>query len=198
MNDRPAESRSQADPRIHRLFIDRWSPRSFDATEMPQEDLDVILEAASWAPSAFNYQPWRFLYARRGDTDWERFLSLLIPFNAGWAKDAAVLIFIVSDTRMGDGDDAKPLHSHSFDAGAAWAQMALQATVMGYHAHGMTGIDFDRATRELGIPENFRLEAAVAIGRRDRPERLPEELQAREAPSSRKPIAEIAFAGGFR
>ena len=181
-------------PGIHQLFLDRWSPRSFDESELPQEDLDVILEAASWAPSAFNYQPWRFLYARRGDANWDRFLSLLIPFNQSWAKHASVLIFIVSDTQMGD----KPSHSHSFDAGAAWAQMALQATQMGYHAHGMTGLEFDRAVGELGIPEAFRLEAAVAIGRRDAPERLPEGLREREAPSGRKPLSEIAFAGNFR
>lgn len=188
----------QADSRVHQLFIDRWSPRSFDESAMPQEDLDVILEAAGWAPSAFNHQPWRFLYARRDDANWERFLSLLIPFNTSWAKDAAVLVFVVSDTTMGDGDDAKPSHSHSFDSGAAWAQMALQATLMGYHAHGMTGLEFDKAREELAIPEGFRLEAAVAIGRRDTPERLPEGLRGGEVPSPRKPLGEIAFAGNFR
>lgn len=188
----------QANPLVHQLFIDRWSPRSFDGSEIPQEDLDVILEAGGWAPSAFNYQPWKFLYARRGDANWERFLSLLIPFNASWAKDAGVLIFIVSDTQMGQGDDAKPLHSHSFDAGAAWAQVALQATALGYHAHGMTGIEFDKARSELGIPDDYRLEAAVAIGRRDAPERLPEGLREREVPTDRKPLGEIAVAGNFR
>jgi len=188
----------QAHPRIHKLFVDRWSPRSFDTTEMPQEDLDVILEAAAWAPSAYNYQPWKFLYARRDDVNWDRFLSLLIPFNAGWAKDASILVFVVSDTKMGEGDDAQANHSHSFDAGAAWAHMALQATLMGYHAHGMTGIEFDKARAELGIPEGFRLEAAIAIGRRDVPERLPEGLREREVPSDRKPVDEIAFAGNFR
>jgi nitroreductase len=181
-------------PRVHQLFLDRWSPRSFDADVMAQEDLDVILEAAGRAPSAFNHQPWRFLYAHRGDANWERFLSLLIPFNASWAKDASVLVFIVSETTMGE----KPFYSHSFDAGAAWAQMALQATVMGYHAHGMTGVEFDKAREELAIPDGFRLEAAIALGRRDAPERLPEGLREREAPSGRKPLAEIAIAGSFR
>lgn len=181
-------------PGVHQLLLDRWSPRSFDESAMPQHDLDVILEAAGRAPSAFNHQPWRFLYAHRGDANWERFLSLLVPFNASWAKDASVLIFIVSETTMGDN----PFYSHSFDAGAAWAQMALQATHMGYHAHGMTGIEFDKATAELAIPEGFRLEAAVAIGRRDVPERLPEGLRERETPSGRKPLSEIAWAGGFR
>ncbi len=188
----------KANPRVNRLFVDRWSPRSFDRSDMPQEDLDVLFEAAGWAPSAFNIQPWKFLYARRGDENWDRFLSLLIEFNQSWAKNASVLIFIVSAEKSGDGDDAKPNHSHSFDAGASWLQMALQATDMGYHAHGMTGIDFEKAREELGIPDGYRLEAAVAIGRRDAVEKLPEALQEREQPSGRKPVSEIAIAGNFR
>jgi nitroreductase len=187
-----------AHPRVEKLLVERWSPRSFDETSIPDEDLSVIFEAAGWAPSAYNYQPWKFLYAKRGDANWERFLSILIPFNASWVKDAAVLIYIVSDTQMGEGADAKPSHSHSFDAGAAWAQMALQATALGYHAHGMVGLDLDRARTELGIPDRYRVEAAVAIGTKDSPERLPEGLRAREVPSNRKPVSEIAIAGNFR
>jgi nitroreductase len=121
-----------------------------------------------------------------------------VPFNASWAKDAAVLVYIVSDTLMAHGDEANPSHSHSFDAGAAWAQMALQATALGYHAHAMVGLDFDRARQELAVPDSFRIEAAVAIGRRDTPDRLPEALREREFPSDRKPVAEVAFAGNFR
>lgn len=180
------------------LFVDRWSPRAFDESAIPDADLEAIFEAAGLAPSAFNYQPWRFLYAKRGDANWERFLSLLIPFNASWAKDAGVLIYIVSDTAMRKDDKADPSHSHSFDAGAAWAQMALQATALGYHAHGMVGLDFARANEELAIPEGFRIEAAVAIGKRDTPDRLPDGLREREKPSDRKPVSEIAIAGNFR
>lgn len=181
------------------IFLDRWSPRAFDASEMPEADLHTLFDAARWAPSAYNYQPWRFLYARRGDANWETFLSLLVPFNAGWAKNASALVFILSDTLMhtGDPDQPFPSHSHSFDAGAAWAQLALQATRMGYQAHGMTGLDFDSARAALAVPDRFRIEAAAAIGRRIDPENLPDELRARETPSDRKPIAEIAHAGGF-
>jgi nitroreductase len=188
----------QAHSKVHQLFVDRWSPRAFDESAIPDEDLEVIFEAAGLAPSAFNYQPWKFLFARRGDANWERFLSLLVPFNASWAKDAAVLVFIVSDSKMRQGESESDFYSHSFDAGAAWAQMALQATALGYHAHGMTGIEFDKARAELGLPDDIRLEAAIAIGRRDAPERLPEGLRDREVPSTRKPLAEIAFAGNFR
>ncbi|MCB2047080.1 MAG: nitroreductase family protein [Novosphingobium sp.] len=190
--------RNEAHDRVLDLIVDRWSPRSFAENAVPQEDLDVIFEAAGWAPSAFNIQPWRFLYAHRGDGNWERFLSLLIDFNQTWAKDAAVLVFVVSDTlqRKGDGTTS-PNHSHSFDAGAAWALAALQATAMGYHVHAMTGVKFDEARRELCIPDDYRLEAAFVIGTRAPKEKLPEQLQQREAPSGRKPVSEFAWAGNF-
>lgn len=189
--------RQQAHPRVERLIVDRWSPRSFDGGDVPQEDLDVIFEAAGWAPSAFNIQPWTFLYTRRGDANWDRFLSLLVDFNQSWAKDASALIFVVSNRMQGRGENKSENHSHSFDAGAAWATMALQATALGYHAHGMTGIQFEKAVQELGIPEDHRLEAAVAIGRKGAVENLPEGLREKEAPSPRKPVSEIAIAGSF-
>lgn len=192
MNDR------NASPGVLPLLVERWSPRSFDESNIPQAELDIIFEAAALAPSAFNHQPWRFLYAHRGDQNWNRFLNLLIPFNAGWAKDAALLIFIISDTMSRRGEEVRPNHSHSFDTGAAWALMALQATHMGYHAHGMSGIHLDDAKRELAIPEDYRLEAAVVIGRRASAERLSESLREREAPSSRKPVSEISGPGNFR
>jgi nitroreductase len=186
-----------ADPRVVPLIVERWSPRSFDGTALPADDLAVILEAATLAPSAYNYQPWRLLYAVRGDANWDRFLSLLVPFNASWAKDAGVLIFIVSDTLMRSPKGDTPNHSHSFDAGAAWAMLALQATALGYHAHGMSGVDFARAASELGVPDDYRIEAAVAVGRKDAPERLPEGLREREAPSTRNPVAHVAVQGLF-
>lgn len=190
--------RAAAHP-IDPLFTDRWSPRAFDGSAIAQADLDTMLEAARWAPSAFNYQPWRFLYAHRGDAAWERFLGGLVPFNRDWAQQAGVLLYVLSDTLMdkGDGSEPKPSHSHSFDAGAAWAALALQATRLGYHTHGMTGVDFDAARAALGAPGRFRIEAAVAIGKRGDPAILPEGLRARETPSDRKPIADFAFEGGW-
>jgi nitroreductase len=101
--------------------VDRWSPRSFDGNAVPAQDLAVIFEAAGLAPSAFNYQPWRFLYAVPGDANWAAFLDILIPFNQGWAKDAGALVFIISDEAMRKDDGTANPHSHSFDAGAAWA-----------------------------------------------------------------------------
>ncbi|HKY80688.1 MAG TPA: nitroreductase family protein [Sphingobium sp.] len=184
---------------VEPLFVERWSPRAFDGSSMPQQDLDTIFDAARWAPSAFNYQPWRFLYAHRDGADWRRFVDLLLPFNQAWVERSSVLIYILSDTLMSapGSDEAKPSHSHSFDTGAAWALMALQATRSGYHSHAMTGVDFDRARSELGVPDRFRIEAAVAIGRRADKSVLPEALQAREEPSGRNDIGSFAVAGNF-
>jgi len=185
---------------IDPLFLERWSPRAFDGSDVPDEDLLTIFEAARWAPSAFNSQPWRFLYAKRGDADWERFLDLLIPWNRGWAQSASVLVYILSDSLpfidKATGEPA-PSHTHSYDAGAAWVSLALQATLMGYHAHGMSGVDFDRVRAELGVPERYRVEAAAVIGRIGDPAILDERQRAREHPSDRKTLSELVFRGGF-
>lgn len=182
------------------LFLERWSPRAFDGSEIPDADLKTIFEAARWAPSAFNSQPWHFLYAKRGDANWERFLSLLIPFNQGWAHSASVLVYVVSDSMpMTDRKSGEPAPSttHSYDTGAAWVSLALQATRMGYHAHGMSGIQFDLARAELGLPDRYQLNAACVVGRIGDPVQLDEKQRAREFPSDRKPQAEFVHAGNW-
>ncbi|MFT4056810.1 MAG: nitroreductase family protein [Novosphingobium sp.] len=186
-----------ANPKIEKLIVDRWSPRAFDGSEMPQEDLDAILEAGGWAPSAYNVQPWTFLYAKKGDANWDLFLSGLIDFNAGWAKEASAIVYVVSDKFMRSEKGNSENHSHSFDAGAAWVLAAIQAQALGYHTHGMTGLKFGEAEAALGIPEDHRLEAAFAIGKQGDKSVLPDFLQSREVASDRKPLAEIAKAGKF-
>lgn len=186
-----------ANPKIEKLIIDRWSPRAFDGSEMPQEDLDTILEAGGWAPSAYNVQPWTFLYAKKGDANWDMFLSQLVDFNAGWAKGASALVFIVSDKFMRSDKGNSDNHSHSFDAGAAWALAALQAQALGYHTHAMSGLKFGEAEAALGIPDDYRLEAGFTIGKQGDKASLPEFLQEREVASTRKPLAEIVKAGKF-
>lgn len=188
----------KAAERIETLIADRWSPRAFDGSAMPLEDLEVILEAAGWAPSAYNIQPWTFLYALRGDANWDLFLSQLIDFNKGWAQCASALVFVVSDTQMRSEEKGNSdLYSHSFDAGAAWAMAALQAQAMGYHTHGMTGLKFGEAEAALGIPADHRLEAAFVVGKIGDKATLPDYLQERETPVDRKPLAQIARAGKF-
>lgn len=190
----------QSDFNINAVFLDRWSPRSFSGAPMPKEALLTMLEAAHWAPSASNYQPWRFVYALRGTDGFDRILAILAESNQVWAKSASALIVIFSDmlNRKDDGSEPKPFRSHSFDTGAAWAMLALQAVYSGYFAHGMGGVDFDRATEVLKVPPGYRPEAAVAIGKLADKSLLPEHLQARETPNSRKPLSEVAFEGVFQ
>jgi nitroreductase len=193
----PAAGREAHHP-IDPLFLARWSPRAFDGAAMPEADLMAMFEAARWAPSSFNAQPWRFLYARRDGPDWARFLKLLVPFNQSWAHRASVLVIILSDSEMEiTPGQPFPSHTHSFDAGAAWACLALQAARMGYFAHGMAGVDWDAARAELKVPDRFRIEAAAAIGRMGDVALLDEHMRSREVPSGRKPATDFVFRGSF-
>ncbi len=193
-----ANSRT-ADHPIDQIFLERWSPRAFTGEEISEHTLRTMFEAARWAPSSYNSQPWRFLYTRRDNAHWDKFLGLLNPFNQSWAKTASAIVFIVSSETMAvpGKDTPVPSHSHSFDAGAAWGYLALQAAFMGWQAHGMAGIAYERIYTELKVPAGFRVEAAVAIGRQGPKTLLPEALQAMETPSPRKPVTELAFEGGF-
>lgn len=182
------------------MFLERWSPRAFTGEAMPHEALMTLFEAARWAPSAFNGQPWRFVYAHRETADWDRLFEVLIPYNQLWVKNASVLMFIVSDRfRRPPGGVPQPLKSHAFDAGSAWAYMALQASRIGWAAHGMAGFDAARAYEALGVSEaDYQVEAAIAVGRLADPSVLDEAFRAREVQSPRNPIASFAFEGMFK
>ena len=188
-----------ADYPIDKLFPGRWSPRAFSGEAISEAELASLFEAARWAPSAYNSQPWRFLYARRDTPSWEGFLGLLLESNRVWARNAAALVFVVSkSTLLPPGKDAEiPSHSHSFDAGAAAMSLSLQATLSGWATHGMVGLEFDNAFAALGLPQGYRIEAALAVGRQGDRASLPEALQAREAPNGRMRVGEFAFEGGF-
>ena len=188
-----------SDHEIEPIFLQRWSPRAFTGEAMPAEELARIFEAARWAPSSYNSQPWRFLYAHRDTAHWPLFLGLLNEFNRSWAERAAVLIVAVSKSTMrpAGADKDIPSHSHSFDAGAAWAQLALQATAQGWHAHAMVGFDIPLAFAELNVPAGYRVEAAIAIGRQGDKAILPTQLQEREVPNGRDPVTAFAMEGGF-
>ena len=184
-----------ADHPVLPLFLDRWSPRAFDPRPIDDASLMPLFEAARWAPSSFNSQPWRFAYARRDDAHWPDFFAALVPFNQSWVANASVLIYILSDTKMEIGGERQLSHSHSFDAGAAWMALALQATAMGLIAHGMTGVDFEAARKVVNAPDEFRVEAAIAIGYHGEKALLPEALQQREVKSGRRPLSETLFNG---
>ncbi len=188
-----------SDHEIDPMFLARWSPRAFSGEAIPEPVLMQIFEAARWAPSAYNSQPWRFVYARKGTPAWDGMLSLLVEGNRTWCKEAGALIVIASNSMMlpPGKDTPVPSHSHSFDTGSAWANLAMQATKLGWYAHGMVGFDRERAFAELGFTEGYRIEAAVALGRLGDKSKLPEALQAREAPNGRNPLSASVFEGKF-
>jgi nitroreductase len=197
-------ARTCPDPRtpgrkIDSLFHERWSPRAFSAEEIPVETLLGLFEAARWAPSAMNAQPWRFVYARRGTSAFPKLLAALAPANQAWAAGAAALVALVSQelVALPGKSELVPFPSHSFDAGAAWAQLALQAHLWGWSTHAMSGFDARLAREALAVPDGHQVEVFVAIGRQGDPAVLPDWARAREKPSDRKPLADLVREGTF-
>jgi nitroreductase len=184
-----------ADHPIDRLFLDRWSPRAMTAEPISEADLMSLFEAARWAPSSYNNQPWRMLYARRDTAHWQTFFDLMIEFNQSWAKDAAVLVLFISKTHF--VFNGEPSVTHSFDTGAAWENLALQGALKGLVVHGMQGFDYEGARTALNIPEGYAVEAMAAIGRPADPDTLPEDLRSREEPSERRKLEETICEGPF-
>jgi nitroreductase len=189
-------SRRRAAYDILPLLLNRWSPRSMTGESLSDEELFPLFEAARWAPSSFNSQLWRFILARRENADeFNRFLSLLVPANAAWAREAGALVVVASRQNFEHND--KPAVTHAFDAGAAWENLALEGARRGLVTHGMQGFDYARAKQELSIPEEFDVLAMLAIGKRAPREKLSEKLRAVEAPNDRRPLREILFEGTF-
>lgn len=180
---------------IHPLILNRWSPRAMTGEELSEEELFSLFEAARWAPSSYNEQPWRFLYAKRSTPHWNTFFDLLIDFNKEWCAKAALLGIILSRKRFSKND--KPAPSHSLDAGAAWENICLEGTGRGLVVHGMQGFDYEKARNALQIPEVWQIHAMFAVGKRAAKSSLSAALQEKEIPSQRKKISEFAFEGNF-
>lgn len=176
------------------LFVNRWSPRSYAGEPVSEEDLMACLEAARWAPSSNNEQPWRFLYAVKPE-DLVRFASCLVEFNQIWAGKAPVLLAVCAKRAFSRDGGENP--NRAFDAGAAWVCFALEARRRGLYAHAMGGYDGDRARQVLRVPEGYEVLAFVALGHRGPKDALPERMQKSEAPNGRQPVGEFAFEGTF-
>jgi len=189
------KTKRRAEHPVDPIFLDRWSPRAMSGEGIPDEELMILFEAARWAPSAFNNQPWRILYARRESEHWPLFFDLLVESNQVWAARAAVLLLFLSKTTF--DHNGKPARTHSFDTGAAWENLALQALLRGYVAHGMQGFDYERARTELAVPQEYQVEAMVAVGLPGEKDSLPENLRAKETPNDRRPLAETLCEGPF-
>jgi len=185
----------KADHPIEELFLRRWSPRAMSAAAVSEDDLSCLLEAARWAPSTYNEQEWRFLYAHRDTEHWRTFYDLLMEANQAWCDKAGVLMLVVSHKVF--SRNGKPNPVHTFDAGAAFENLCLQGAAMGLVIHGMAGFNQSSARQQLQIPDDYEVEAMVAIGHPGNPDELPEALREREVPTDRKPISEISCAGPF-
>ena len=176
------------------LFPNRWSPRAMSGEALSDEEINSLFEAARWAPSCMNSQPWRFLYARKNTPNWEIFFNFLMDGNKLWCVNASVLIVIAAKKTF--GDKASP--TFAFDTGAAWENLALQANLMGLVSHGMAGFDYAAAKTGLNLADDYQILAMVALGKPGRKENLPEELREREKPSDRISLKEFAFEGKFK
>lgn len=186
------------DHRVDPQFTGRWSPRAFTEETLSEPQVLALLEAARWAPSAINAQPWRFAWALRGTEAFAAIHDALMPGNQPWAGKAAALVAVASaTTRTGQDGAVVPHASHAFDTGAAWANLALQAHLAGLAAHAMGGFDAARLAAATGLPEGHVLHAVVAVGRPGAADLLPEPYRGRETPSGRKPLSEIAGRGQF-
>ena len=185
----------KADHPIHELILKRWSPRAMTGEPLSEAEVLSLFEAARWAPSTYNEQEWRFLYARRDTPQWPLLFDLLIEFNQSWCKNAALLGLTIAHKVF--ERNGKPNPHHMYDAGAAWENLALQGTSMGLVTHGMAGFDPEKARTSLKIPDDYAIGAMFAVGRPAPAETLPEGMREKEVPGDRKPLGEIICEGVF-
>ena len=189
---------SETNPRlpdypVNPLFIERWSARSYSEEQVSDETLLSILEAARWAPSSNNLQPWRFVVART-TAEKQNFHSFIAPQNRVWCEKAPVLIALLSESVTATG---QANGSHAFDAGTAWGYMALEATHQGLITHAMGGFDRELARTALSVPTEYAINAIIALGYRGEKSQLPEALQQRETPNTRRSLADSLYAGSY-
>lgn len=185
------------EPQVHvdPIFLDRWSPRALSPEPIPEEQIKTLFEAARWAPSCYNEQPWLFLYADSGET-LELFRSLIVEGNRRWTDNAPMLAFLLAKKNFTRNEKVNDWSV--FDSGAAWMALALQARRLGLYAHAMAGFFREKIYKALGIPqESYVAICAIAVGKYGNPESLPAELQKNEKPNSRKPLSEVYIKGKF-
>ena len=182
---------------VHELIKNRWSPRAFSDKAVPAEILRSLFEAARWAPSSNNEQPWTYLIATKDEADnFAKMLAVLVEFNANWAKNAPVLALSVAHLKT--QREGKPNRVALHDVGTATAQFTFEANSHGLLVHQMAGFDADKARQTFAIPPDWEPVTAIAVGYPGDPGSLPEKLRERElAPRTRKPLSEFVMTGGW-
>jgi nitroreductase len=178
------EQTRQSTYAINPLILNRWSSRSMTGEELDEDTIMGLFEAARWAPSSYNNQPWRFIYAKRNTRYWNKLFNLLAEPNKAWTKNAALLVVVVSRKNFEHNEKYSITHQY----GAAWENLALEASSRGLVTHGMQGFDYEKCRIDLEIPDNFDVMSMVAIGKKGPKENLPSELQNKEFPNNRKPF----------
>lgn len=177
---------------VEPLLLRRWSPRAFTDEPVPASKLKVLFTAAAWAASSFNEQPWRFIVGSIGSSTWEKIFKALVPPNQVWAQKAPVLFASFAKKTFSHNGSPNKVAQH--DVGAACANLALQATALGLHAHGMAGFDADVLRAEFEVPDDFEPVACWALGYLGDPETLPDKLKGAElAKRDRKEVREFVF-----
>ena len=176
------------------VVLQRWSPRSFDGREVSPADLAKVFEAARWAPSSNNEQPWSYIVGLRGTSTFDKIAATLVGFNQSWAPKAPVLILGVTNTRF--SRNGKPNSYALYDLGAATALLVVQTVALGLVAHQMAGFDHEAARKAFGIPEDYELGSVTALGYQGEPAALANDnlIASETAPRSRKPLSDIALA----
>lgn len=182
---------------IAEIFLDRWSTRAYATDEIPNDVLFRSFEAARWAPSGSNVQPWRFIYSRRDSPSWPAFLHTLNERNQSWAGKASALIAVVSRTVRDSSEGPTPSKSHAFDAGAAWSNFAHQAHLLGWSTRGIGGFDRAKAREALNLPDDHEIQIFIAIGKAGAKDELPESLRSLEGRTNRQPITAFIAEGTF-
>jgi nitroreductase len=179
---------------VHDLIRHRWSPRAFSDKPVDREILASLFEAARWAPSSNNEQPWAYFVATKDNAeDFAKMVGVLVEFNADWAKNAPVLLLAVSRLKF---PNANPNRNAFYDTGAATALLSVEATARGLAVHQMAGFDPAKAKQVFEIPEDCEPIAAIAIGFPGDPSSLSQKLKDREnAPRTRKPLTEFVMSG---
>jgi len=184
----------KADYPVNKIFLDRWSPRAMGGEKISKKELMTLFEAARWAPSSSNNQPWRFVYANNGSKHWKKFFDLLVEFNQMWAKNASVLVCLCTKKTNKEG---KPDRNHMSDAGAAWENLALQASLMGLVCHGMGGYDVAKARKVLKVPKDHEVVHMFTLGRPGKLTMINERMRKNEVPNSRNKVKDFVFEGSF-
>jgi nitroreductase len=184
---------AQPDHPIHELIAQRWSPYGYADKPVSEVDLRSLFEAARWAASSYNEQPWRYIVATKQNAgEFDKLLSCLVEGNQGWAKNAPVLALGCIGLKF--SHNGSPNKAAEHDLGIASATLTLEATHRGLHVHQMIGILPDKAREVYGIPEDFKAHTALAIGYRKDPGELPDQIRDRDTkPRPRKPLPEIVF-----